>query len=94
MTTNEMLQNYAERDVVWLARKWAEAAERDPPPSGEFLAADLEAIARHIERLQIALRTFCTSDWYSTGHGTFTATVEKAALDEAKDVLGMVPQRN
>ena len=41
-----------ENDALVLARKWAEAARRDPSPSGEFLAMDLDYIASEIDELR------------------------------------------
>jgi hypothetical protein len=41
-----------EDDALWLAREWARAVRRDPPPSGDFLAMDLNYIANELEELR------------------------------------------
>lgn len=58
MTTQaelDRLNGKHEGDILLLARQWAAAARRDPPPSGLFLADDLDRIANGIERLRRAI---------------------------------------
>ena len=72
MTAQDVLDRLSgkhERDALRLARRWAEAARRNPPSSGEFLSVDLDLIADEIERLRAALKRIATDQDVSSLDG-------------------------
>lgn len=64
MADIETLNGTKEDDCLALARRWAQAARHDPPPSGEFLADDLDRIANEIERLREVVHFYADPQSY------------------------------